>query len=696
MIQLAKCSDIPSPVVVEGFVSDAVLSNTIEKPIVSISIKGNAIIGNTALNSPGKHDKGHYDGVITGLAGDSVKVSAYDQDNPSCKGEVSKLLTGDGKLILDVPLCCYPTSASNLKPDKPLHLTSPTETTFSWTKGTKENPSYPDFWENFKGPQSILNPANPLKLTLDKLDGWSIQTCNGIQNTNKFCCSEKSVGIGYQNNPCNSPTNLKGEFKAGFIVTTWDSEPKDSDGDDCHDEWKASSLKEGDALSKPSWTNLVNNANKQGELATAYLVTFWQVRSCDNQERQDSCSPWVDAITASCNKISDECPNIKEVSEYLGGYGTKLSTEMYCNGIKINDSSLIKKIDLIITSNKKEINILSLKNNKYNLDHCPWCYDGIKDYDEDEIDCGGSCQSCSLESAILKDSCNYYMAVFLILILLIITLLSWIEKQKIYIKPSKEIFSDNLGFFKKIILYLKKHKMEIYKSALTLLIILAAIFLIALFLENCIVFSCDYYPNILVIITSIMIPFIIILSEESEKIRPNFIDKNETGIIPISKTILIILIILDILAFISIFSDTCISSSCMKYSILLVIITSILITFAILSIKKYKEIKDSVIKISDIIKDIIKKFIEDKKFRIYVIILVFSLIFFIYFSVLLFINDCLNIVFILYTILIIAIIFLIVYISLKILQKKSNSISAIKELKNERKNNYEPNKINLG
>ena len=33
------------------------------------------------------------------------------------------------------------------------------------------------------------------------------------------------------------------------------------------------------------------------------------------------------------------------------------------------------------------------------LRYCPWCYDGVRNYDETDVDCGGSCGSC--ESGLL-------------------------------------------------------------------------------------------------------------------------------------------------------------------------------------------------------------------------------------------------------------------------------------------------------
>jgi hypothetical protein len=30
-----------------------------------------------------------------------------------------------------------------------------------------------------------------------------------------------------------------------------------------------------------------------------------------------------------------------------------------------------------------------------NIEYCPWCYDGKKNFDETGVDCGGSCKDCA-------------------------------------------------------------------------------------------------------------------------------------------------------------------------------------------------------------------------------------------------------------------------------------------------------------
>lgn len=49
-------------------------------------------------------------------------------------------------------------------------------------------------------------------------------------------------------------------------------------------------------------------------------------------------------------------------------------------------------------NSKIDISFIVTENNQY----CDYCYNGIKDYDEIEIDCGGSCKSC-LEEYVYSD-----------------------------------------------------------------------------------------------------------------------------------------------------------------------------------------------------------------------------------------------------------------------------------------------------
>ena len=58
--------------------------------------------------------------------------------------------------------------------------------------------------------------------------------------------------------------------------------------------------------------------------------------------------------------------------------------------------------------------------------YCPYCFDGQKNYNEDEIDCqysGINCPRCSLESPFVKLSENYS---FMLIILLALTLLCFL------------------------------------------------------------------------------------------------------------------------------------------------------------------------------------------------------------------------------------------------------------------------------
>lgn len=74
----------------------------------------------------------------------------------------------------------------------------------------------------------------------------------------------------------------------------------------------------------------------------------------------------------------------------------KIEKKAWCNGIMINlDNTLNLNVGFLEGKAKYNINLKTSNS----PDYCPWCYDEIKDYDEEEIDCGGpSCPSCNKAS----------------------------------------------------------------------------------------------------------------------------------------------------------------------------------------------------------------------------------------------------------------------------------------------------------
>jgi len=59
----------------------------------------------------------------------------------------------------------------------------------------------------------------------------------------------------------------------------------------------------------------------------------------------------------------------------------------------LNQDKLISRIKETEVQKTTKLNIF-LKISEAR-EYCPYCYDGIKNYDETDVDCGGSCKPCS-------------------------------------------------------------------------------------------------------------------------------------------------------------------------------------------------------------------------------------------------------------------------------------------------------------
>lgn len=87
--------------------------------------------------------------------------------------------------------------------------------------------------------------------------------------------------------------------------------------------------------------------------------------------------------------------------------------------------------------------------------YCPSCYDNIKNFDEEEIDCGGKCKSCSLDFKkynwfkkffALFFSLNYLFWVFFMLMLILTYCLYYLIKHKDVKDLNAEIHPSKISF----------------------------------------------------------------------------------------------------------------------------------------------------------------------------------------------------------------------------------------------------------
>lgn len=106
------------------------------------------------------------------------------------------------------------------------------------------------------------------------------------------------------------------------------------------------------------------------------------------------------------------------------------------------DNNLISLLDIKESNNSLNINLVL-----DNSDYCPYCYDGIKDYDEEEIDCGGSCTGCSNKLYSSYDFFNLWniILIFITASIVFLCLVSFIKyfKSRHQISSFKQSYSED-------------------------------------------------------------------------------------------------------------------------------------------------------------------------------------------------------------------------------------------------------------
>jgi len=314
----------------------------------------------------------------------------------------------------DVELCYLPSSPAL----DDVENTHETIITFSWTSGN--DPKGKQTYDEFKLDNRVeSNVAPPLirNVVLGK-HVWQVRTCNS------GCCSdwvsdEFTVG----NLPPSKPTETKAEKNNGITLLSWIS-GIDPEGDSTYDEFQFGN------------GSIVSPAISPVSVLSDILIK-WKVRTCDNL---GACSDWQEVDSVMCEKISESCPSSGDVEKIIKtSYGKAIESAkkvgIYCNGIKINETEIYKIA--IDTKSKSKVSIYGKNFTLKNLDYCPWCFDGIKDYDEEGVDCGGSCAPCSLYGKAEKfvkggkSGCKVPWILLLVILLNVIVLIIYlIEKWK--------------------------------------------------------------------------------------------------------------------------------------------------------------------------------------------------------------------------------------------------------------------------
>lgn len=289
---------------------------------------------------------------------------------------------------------------------------------FNWTSGTDRYLPPLDLYDQFELDSLVTDITNPALIPVTRAGLsygthiWEARTCND------YCCSEwisDSFNIG--NSQPTEPSDAESEVNESTIILTWTS-GTDSDGDATYDEFKYDN------------GTIISPATSPFTLDASLLVT-WSVRTCDSS----ICSDWLEVDSVSCDVNGTACPSCS-----CGGGGTckecnctdaascgYYKTKIFCNGIQINDANLLE-LKLKFSKDTGKISIQGTNLSLKNLEYCPWCYDGVKNYDETGIDCGPSCRDCAeKELPLIMDKEGMPQYIFnIILVLALVSAISGI------------------------------------------------------------------------------------------------------------------------------------------------------------------------------------------------------------------------------------------------------------------------------
>ncbi len=280
--------------------------------------------------------------------------------------------------------CPAPTSPTLVAvPDS--HSTS---ATLSWTSGA--DPHGRTAWDksDFDG-GSLIDPAtspiNKIGLSFAS-HTWRAATCN------IYCCSSWASDGFTTGNQAPSAPNMTNHTVSGTTTSLNWTSGVDPEGDPTYDEFQ---YKNG---------SIVSLVTAPFDVTTELLIR-WAVRTCDNF---NACSNWTWTDSVTCGNVTTSCATCPVCEEGGGGGGGGSTGQkwtgggvgcrkvaMTCNGIPMGEDILLS-LNLQLGPNGKKITIKGLNITLENLEYCPWCYNGKKDYDETGLDCGGSCGACEI------------------------------------------------------------------------------------------------------------------------------------------------------------------------------------------------------------------------------------------------------------------------------------------------------------
>lgn len=327
---------------------------------------------------------------------------------------------------------CYPPSSPSLTAVPDSHNNT---AELVWTSGVDPF-SFATYDQlDFDGAAPVNDSSPTTKVGLNyTTHTWQIRTCSN------YCCSPwVSDTFNVTNSAPSAPSNLNSTTSNATTTLNWTS-GTDPEGDATYDEV---SYQNGTTISSPATAPLA--------VTTTPLIK-WRVRTCDSI---GDCSAWVEEDTLTGTVVSTGCPvcsaEVVEVSSAGGStgisnpnYGFGKKTELYCNGIPFVNTSLLR-LTIDFEKNVKKISIYGMSFTLEDLEYCPWCYNGLKDYDETGVDCGGSCRSCT-EAETPAARANY-LGILALSILLSLLILYLLYRKGVLSRAASSLFGHGHGFY---------------------------------------------------------------------------------------------------------------------------------------------------------------------------------------------------------------------------------------------------------
>lgn len=367
--------------ITDGYVANitAIGGARVPGATVTVSVSGcSGGASNGCTGSATSDSNGYY--IVNNL--NLPKLGTVSVSAVKGSGTGSNSGTADNTQVAHVNVTlCYAPSSPTLTPVPDAHTTT---ATMSWTSGSDPN-SLPQH-DEFTFDSVLTNPASsPITKIALAFGGhtWSVKTCSN------YCCgSSASDSFTLVNSAPSAPTNANFTVHNLTTTLTWVS-GSDSDGDPTYDE-----------LSYQNGTSIANPATSPYNITSEKLIR-WRVRTCDSF---GACSSWNDVDAVTCEQVGTTCPACPTCTGGGGGNGggtggsspapPKKEVGLYCNGVDLGNYTLLR-IDMKLNNKNKKISIFAKNKSLEDLEYCPWCYDNIKNYDEDGIDCGGSCRPCA-------------------------------------------------------------------------------------------------------------------------------------------------------------------------------------------------------------------------------------------------------------------------------------------------------------